>query len=104
MGGIGPKNSGKDSNRARCGSIGTASAGCSVCAEDAGTAETARDQGEEFPDDEDVEGHMFGQLSGFTVTVNADSLNAFGVNNDTLFAGPGDDSRFDEISRRRKRF
>lgn len=76
----------------------------SADATDAGTAETARDQGEEFPDDEDVEGHMFGQLSGFTVTVNADSLNAFGVNNDTLFAGPGDDSRFDEISRRRKRF
>lgn len=70
-------------------------------------ADEVEEPGEEFPDDEDVEGHMFGSLSGLGLrpggkptTVTAGVFD--GVNNDTLFAGPGDDSRFDEISRRKR--
>ena len=62
------------------------------------------DQTGDGEDSDDVEGHVFGAVTGLLGTTKGlfgnDTI--VGVNNDTLFAGPGDGFR-DEISRRRPR-
>ena len=72
-------------------------------ADDVTEASVADEADEEFPDDEDVEGHMFG-LPNLMNTADSDlhvTIDAKNLQSDTLFAGAALGNIQDEIIRRR---